>query len=403
MARQILTDNNQKEKSKAKNKKAIGGSISHQGTEIYTHEGRIKTVDKWLIRVFLGTFEGKKRHKSVVFRGTWQEAQEELIKLKGCVRNGFDPFADRHSMEELIERYISTEFEKLSPVTRNGKISVFEKHLKTNFAGPLKNITILTVQNFVKELISKGYASNTIYHIISECKLILNYAKGIGWVKTNPFCGVKLPRKEAQREIKALTIEEINRVLNNSKENLESILIRLALITGARPSEYLALKWEDIDLTACKIQIRRTAYFQKGKGMLTKDSAKTLGSKRVITIDKETAKLLTLFKFKNGKRNSDFIFTTKTGKLFTPCTIGNILKSYLAKLGINRDFCLYWLRHSCATYLLSQGLPVKDVSARLGHKSAFMTLNVYSHSLESNQTRAASFFESGYLRKQLIC
>lgn len=346
-----------------------------------------KSRGVYQVRIFLGKINGVSRHHTKTIKGTLKEAREYERQYRQQLAGGLNPFCKIKTFEDLLAKYKEQRFPLLAPYTKLNKEQLFKKHLIPYFGGSLQSITRERAGSYIAELMSNNYSVNTVRNIIKEAKAVFNFAFEAGIVSYNPFNRLKLPVKQNKKEVKPLTAEEISKVLNNDPD----LVIRLALVSGARPSEYLGLKWEDINFQAGTIEIKRTICYTK-EGAVIRNSTKTKNSRRRIAIDIKTLYLLKKLKESKNADPTDFIFTTRTGKLFRCCHINYFLKKYLIKIGIDRHFTLYWLRHSCATYLLNQGLPVKDISKRLGHASAFMTLDIYSQALEENEGKAAAAF-----------
>ena len=167
------------------------------------------------------------------------------------------------------------------------------------------------------------------------------------------------------------------------------ILINLALATGMRISEIRKLQWDDINIKESYIYVRRTL--------------KTENSKRKIKIDSNLLQLLKEFRvtqilyskellnFKNYKNN---VFTNTRGN---PICIDNFRKRYFNKLveesNAPKGFTIHCMRHTHATLLLKNGINIKVISARLGHKSIEFTLSTYAHVLDEMEETAPLAWE----------
>jgi integrase len=175
----------------------------------------------------------------------------------------------------------------------------------------------------------------------------------------------------------------------------------LLLATGLRPSEGLALEWQDVDPVRKTLRVVRTLERVHGKTYL-KDP-KTKGSKRTIALHDGTVQLLLEHKASSTQSGS-LIFATEEG---TVHDLTNVLKRYyypcLMKAGlaipsttpkgnssVKTRFNLYSLRHTHATILLKANVHPKIVRERLGHASVSLTLDTYSHVLPTIQEAAVS-------------
>lgn len=347
------------------------------------------------VRIFLGKVCGKSKHHNKTIHGTLKDAKAYEADYRKKLERGLNPFTKIKTLSELFVYYKRKQFCILAPNTQYLKDRVFSHYILP----ALGNVSLMSfnkeaASEFVLFLIKKGYSNNTVRNILREVRCLFNYAIESGICLNNPFSKIKQPAKKNKKEIVPLNEEEIKKLLTyseNHPENKIALFIRLALVTGARPSEYLALKWEDISFEGSFLKIKRTVYYKKGEGCLVRNDTKTEGSRRKITLDPVTLALLQNLKSREATENDKFILE-KNGTPIHVYNFSKYFKTILKEIGINRNFSLYWLRHTCATFLLNKGLPVKDVAARLGHKNAFMTLNIYSQALSVNEEKAANMF-----------
>ncbi|MEJ7818776.1 MAG: site-specific integrase, partial [Rubrobacteraceae bacterium] len=178
-----------------------------------------------------------------------------------------------------------------------------------------------------------------------------------------------------------------------SGDRLEALYV-VAVTAGLRQGELLGLKWEDVDLEAGMLQVRRTLsearsgrVFESpksGKGRsvrLTKRATAALRAHRKAQLEERMARA-------GLWQDNGLVFPSTTG---TPLGARNLVRSY--KLRLERaglpDIRFHDLRHTCATLLLRQGVHVKFVQELLGHGDVALTLNVYSHVLPDMGDAAA--------------
>jgi integrase len=165
-------------------------------------------------------------------------------------------------------------------------------------------------------------------------------------------------------------------------------LFALAMTTGMRPSEYLALTWNDLDLEHGTVSISRTLQWRKGGWQFA--DTKRSRSRRMVKLQAWVVALLReqVSKGQRG-RGDNLVFHAKRGgpvreSWFVHRHFKPLLKS--AELPAIR---LYDLRHTAATISLAAGVSPKVISEQLGHASVAFTLDVYSHVLPHMQDAAA--------------
>lgn len=210
-------------------------------------------------------------------------------------------------------------------------------------------------------------------------------------MQKNPMRKTLALPKVQRRKPTFLSEEEISKLLNYSKtlkgeETTRSkvhYLILLALATGARYGELTALKWASLDLKKSIIHISENLGYITGKG-LTISSTKTEGSTRSISVDTKVLKEL-----QEIKGDSPFVFTNSAGNLLFAANVNRTFREIVKKVPNIPQIRFHDLRHTHATLLIAQGVDIKTVSERLGHKNIQLTLDLYAHVLPKNDEKAA--------------
>jgi integrase len=192
-----------------------------------------------------------------------------------------------------------------------------------------------------------------------------------------------------------LTTEQARSFLRTASHSPQQCLFALALTTGMRPSEYLALCWRDIDWDRGTISVVRTPH--KNEGRWTFSDTKRVRSRRVVELQMWVLDLLR--KLKGGADEAgaacdsvfaDLIFSTTRGEpINEEYLVKKHFKPLLREAGLP-NIRLYDLRHTSATLALTVGVAPKVVSEQLGHASAAFTLDTYSHVLPHMQDEAAA-------------
>jgi integrase len=197
-------------------------------------------------------------------------------------------------------------------------------------------------------------------------------------------------------------VEQAHQLLAVARGHRLEALFSLALSTGMRRGELLALKWQDISFPTGTLQVRRilTRVPSKmpGKGYVETEP-KTQKSKRSIVIAPFALEALKQHrihqleaKLKAGAlwQDHDYVFCTSIGTHLNPSKdVLDQLKVLLKKAGLP-DIRFHDLRHSAATLLLTEGVHPKIVQELLGHSNISMTMDVYSHVLPNMQQDAIS-------------
>lgn len=185
------------------------------------------------------------------------------------------------------------------------------------------------------------------------------------------------------------------------KEKLKyQTLVYLAISSGARQGEIMGLEWHHVDFDRNTIKIEQSSQYLPGKGIFTKEP-KNEASKRTISMPANVIELLRAYRsewLKHRLRLGDLwlgserIFTTWEGKPGYPKWPGQWFRKFLGRNNLPH-VPFHSLRHLSATLLIKEGVPLKNISKRLGHTVTGTTADIYSHALESVDRVAADKFE----------
>ena len=246
-------------------------------------------------------------------------------------------------------------------------------------------------------------APATIRRYLTILQSIMTMAWKQEYINSNPADTRRLEiSKIVTPEVEAFSNEEIAEILKMAQ--LEPIhihaVIATAIYTGARRGEIAGLKWEDIDFE------KRTMYIRRSIVKLAQQEPeiklpKTISSIRQIAIPQALCDILQELKKEQDRKKAllgekwheeGFLFTDWCGHVMHPHTPTKQFDKFLKKYGF-RHLKFHGLRHSSATYLLSNGCDIKTVSKRLGHTS-IDTTNIYVHALEKTDKAAAECFDS---------
>ena len=231
---------------------------------------------------------------------------------------------------------------------------------------------------------------------------ILRLAVKQGIIPDSPAEAKKLAMpKTVQPKIEIFNKGEVTKMLEClENEPLQyQVLLQLALFTGARRGELVALKFSDIDFDENKITIERAAYKLSGQKIQFKPPK--YNEPRTVTVSPtciEMIKLLQQEKQQEAQRlgtqwhEREWLFTQWNGEIMNLSTPSHWFCDFLRKNDLpHRKF--HSLRHTSATLLLYGGTNLRTVQSRLGHGS-IRTTNIYLHSVEEADVEAARTLES---------
>lgn len=249
---------------------------------------------------------------------------------------------------------------------------------------PLKRLRPTTVERFITGLRAKGLADSTVRQIFTVARAIGETAVRDGLLGLNPFVAVRRPRIRA-REATFLSPVQVAKLLAAAAGSRYQPLLELLVHTGLRRGEALGLKWRDIDLAAGTLRVRGT--LSRVDGTLTVTDPKSDRSRRTIPLSEPAIAVLrsigdrTILERQRAEDlwvNTSYVFVTEVGE---PCDPRNALRALriAAKASGLPGVSLHTLRHTAASVMLSNGVPIPVVSKLLGHSGIAITVDVYGH------------------------
>lgn len=246
----------------------------------------------------------------------------------------------------------------------------------------------------------RGLSARTVCYAHTVLRRALKQAVRWKYIPRNP-CDDADPPKVQKDEMRPLDQEQARRLLDTAGQSGPDgapdrfhALYVLAIHTGMRPGELLALKWEDADLEAGILSINRTLSISgefaapktaksRRRIRLTAGSVAALRAHRKRQLE-ERMRLSSLW------RDHGLVFPSTVGTPLNYRNVARAFKDLLKRASLPSTVRLYDLRHTCATLLLARNVHPKYVQELLGHASITLTLDTYSHVLPGMDGGAAS-------------
>ncbi len=243
---------------------------------------------------------GKRRRKWVTVQGTRKDAEKVLAKLLAEIyESGVGTAPARLTLGEYLDRWLEAAGLGVKPSsirTYRKKAGWWKEGLLGNV--PLAKLTPLEVQRAVTALNTR-FAPRTVRGAFAVLRAALRQAVRWGLLGKDPTDGVKLP-PAYPGEMKAWTEGDVTRFLGAARKSHHYPLFVLALSTGMRVGELLGLKWEDVDLEAGVVHVRRTLADRSIVKGVVFMPPKTRTSSRKIPLDPFTVEVLKQHKKKAG-------------------------------------------------------------------------------------------------------
>lgn len=345
--------------------------------------------------------DGRRKQKSVStglpVKGNKRRALEFLENLKRT-------YETKESMENmdgsrlLMTDYMDEWLKIVKPLVERATYKSYDNMVSARIRPHFEKLNLLLtevepkhIKMLYDEILEQGYTTNTVIHYHAVLHQALAYAVKNDYILSNPADRVKRPKKN--KHISSFyTKEEILTLLDIAKDDPIYIPIVLSAYYVFRRSETLGMRWSAIDFENKTITVNHkvTELTENGKTIVyAEDKLKTKSSYRTLPlIPVVEEKLLEhkaklernqkLFGNNYCKEYMDYVCVDEMGKLFRPNFVSDHFGWLLKKYGLKK-LTFKELRHSCASMLVAEGIPMKSIQEWLGHSNFSTTADIYSH------------------------
>ena len=345
--------------------------------------------------------DGRRKQKSVStglpVKGNKRRALEFLENLKRT-------YETKESMENmdgsrlLMTDYMDEWLKIVKPLVERATYKSYDNMVSARIRPHFEKLNLLLtevepkhIKMLYDEILEQGYTTNTVIHYHAVLHQALAYAVKNDYILSNPADRVKRPKKN--KHISSFyTKEEILTLLDIAKDDPIYIPIVLSAYYGFRRSETLGMRWSAIDFENKTITVNHkvTELTENGKTIVyAEDKLKTKSSYRTLPLIPVVEEKLLEHKaklernqklFGNGycKEYMDYVCVDEMGKLFRPNFVSDHFGWLLKKYGL-KNLTFKELRHSCASMLVAEGIPMKSIQEWLGHSNFSTTADIYSH------------------------
>ena len=355
---------------------------------------------RWVGQYLVYTDKGPKY--KYIYDKTRQAVAEKLTKAMADRDGGLVYDAGSLTIEVYLDQWLNNSVrDTVRQRTWERYEQIARVHIKPALGRmKLKNLTPTHVRGLYSSKLDAGLAPRTVNYIHITLHKALKDAVADGLIPRNPTEGIKAPRP-TKKEIRPLSPNEMRAFLKVAQGDRFESLYVLAVHCGLREGELLGLKWDDLDLQAGTLSVRRT--LSETRSGYVFESPKN-GKGRSIRLTTPAAdalnahlrrQLAEIEKAGDLYRDQGLVFPSRSG---TPMNASNLtarsFKPLLVKAQLPKSVRLHDLRHTCATLLLSKGVHPKIVQELLGHATISITLDTYSHVLPNMQSEAVAAIES---------
>lgn len=326
---------------------------------------------------------------------TREEAISAGKKYSQDIRKPNNEYKKEKPFTILFNEWIKTYHSDNAPATLKNYEFTSKKITEYYNDKSLVSINSDAAQNFINTLVSKKYGKETIGKILGHINSFFRRQIKNKIIDDNPFDDITFKASrthEKETKYKFFEPEHLKKILPvlkkiDLKRDVTKIACLVALGTGSRPEELLALKWNKIDIPNQRITFD---HVYQSKTKLYTENMKNENSKRTIHVDSITLSYLKELKtYQNENeyyKDDGFIFITpKTKKLMSYDNLNQRLKTYLGQAGLSSKYTMYAWRHTHASLILSNENGVLSqslllaASKRLGHATPTQTMDTYWH------------------------
>jgi integrase len=322
---------------------------------------------------------------------TWRH-ESQIALRKGTLRS-----SSQTSFQEAAEAWLAAA-EAGIVRTRTGEaykpsaVRAYRQALQHRVFPALgaKRLTAIShtmVQDFADQLSAEGLSASSVRNTVLPVRAIFRRAHRRGDVAVNPTLKLMLPVVRGERT-RVAAPTEVGPLLD-ALEAGDRAIFATALYAGLRLGELQALQWDDLDLAANLIHVRRS--WDRQAGFV---GPKSRSGNRRVPITATLRRELLNHRLQQGHGGRGFVFPNKRGsKPFNPGTLTLHTKKAWAAADLT-PIGLHECRHSYAAYMIAAGINTKALSTYMGHSSITITLDRYGHLLPGNETMAAELLDS---------
>jgi integrase len=370
-------------------KRMPGRRGNSEGSIVKRSDGR------WMARFTLDSGQRK-----TFYAKTRQEAARQLAEALRDRDKGLPIIEERQTLEQYLTRW----FEIVQPTVGPTSFKKYRQQLLLHVAPTLGGVSLSKVSAQQLQLLyaaklKQGLSGTTVNLLHKIIHRALDDALRLGLVQRNVADMVDPPRR-TPFEMNPLTLDQARALLAAAAGTRHEALCALALSTGMRRGELLALTWRHVDLDQRILQVRATLKRYDGRFFIAE--TKTRRSRRRIALTPSVCDALRRHRAQlkeerlalgQAWNDYDLVFPNAIGyPLDERSMVRYWFRPLLKKAGLPL-IRFHDLRHTAATLLLLAGVHPKVVSEMLGHASIAITLDLYSHVLPDMQREATMAME----------
>lgn len=346
-----------------------------------------RSKKRWVGAHVVGYGDDGRPRRRTVQATTKAKARERLAELKRHVDGGAAKIDQRLTVKQWAQYWLTD----LLPA-RDVKDSTEQSYrdianryvIPTWGSKTIARLSPVDVEHGLNRLARQDYSQSTVRHAKRVLSFICNEAERDGRIVRNPCTTARLPKCKPPRERRAMSTGQARQLLEHVRGTPLEAPVTIALATGVRLGELLALQWSDLDLKRAEptMGIRRS---------------KTKRGQRVIKLPPSAVATLRAHRAAQNEialacgpawTNADLVFPSEVGTTWDKANFRHRFQQACRESGIGH-WTPHELRHTAASWLIIEGVPLKEIADMLGHASITITADVYGHLFESSSRVAA--------------
>ncbi len=368
---------------------------------------RERSPGRWAIVLDLTDPQtGKRKRRWHAVKGGKREAQKECARLIASIGQGSYVALDRSTVADFVRGRV-TQWEAAGAIT--ARTAQRYRQLVENQIAPhlgsksLQKVTRLDIEAWHTTLRNGGLAARTIGHAHRTLGKALSDAEKDGLVIKN-ICKVQKAPKVAESEM--VIVQDVPGLVDKLRGSRLYVQAVVALFTGMRLGEVLALREQRVNLESGVIEVREALEETQAHGIRFK-AAKTKAGRRNITLPTIVVEALrehrrelleTRMKLGIGKlKPEDLLFGNLEGRPLRPSTVSSDWGELAERIGMP-EITFHALRHTHASQLIASGVDIVTISKRLGHAKPNVTLAIYAHMFTTDDSKAAAAIDAAVNR-----
>ena len=343
---------------------------------------------RWEAR-YTTEIDGAWKRRSV-FGRTKAEAAQKLRAALSARDAGTPQPSAKETVGPFLEAWLAATKPNVRPRTFASYSQIVHDHLlPALWSTSLTKLQPVQLQRLYAQLLERGRSPKTVANIHRVMHRALNQAQRWRLVTSNVADLVDPPRQK-RPEMKALSPEQARQVLDAARgDDLEALWV-VALTTGLRQGELLALRWPDVDLERNSLRVVASLIRLVGQEPQLAEP-KSRRSRRQVELS--AAAVDALRRHRANAPSIGFVFSRPDGRPLSVTTTWKRWRALLERAQVPA-MPFHSARHSAATLPLSRGVHPKIVSEMLGHSTVAITLDVYSHVTPIMQREAAAAMDA---------